>query len=91
MPPPEPDRTAPRPPGTSLIPVEWWDVADALAAARPRPMPLTWWVIELILRDAEALGMTGLPMTPWEEARWRRGRLAEGRRRAAGRKTKREG
>lgn len=47
------------------IPVDWIKLARRRAVA-DRPVPLVWYLIELIKRDAEAAGEEGIPAVPWE-------------------------
>lgn len=49
---------------TIQLPQEWLRVAQEMASGRP--MPVMWYVIELIRKDAEAAKKAGLPPTPWQ-------------------------
>jgi len=46
------------------FPADWLDVARRRAVAE-RPVPLVYYLIELIKKDAEAAGDTDLPPVPW--------------------------
>lgn len=45
------------------FPREWIEAAEAEAAGRP--MPVMWYLVELIKKDLETKGRKGLPPTPW--------------------------
>ena len=47
------------------FPVDWLLVAKRRAVA-DRPVPLMWYLVELVKRDAEAAGVKDLPPVPWE-------------------------
>lgn len=46
------------------LPDEWVKVAKELAS--DRPMPVMWYLVELIQRDAEAKKKADLPPLPWK-------------------------
>lgn len=45
------------------MPADWLELAKRRAGTRP--MPLVWYLIELIKKDAEAAGEKSLPVVPW--------------------------
>lgn len=54
--------TSPRKP--VQFPADWLEVARRRAVAE-RPVPLMWYLIELVKKDAEAAGEKNLPPVPW--------------------------
>lgn len=48
------------------LPEPWFQVAQQLASKGPTPV--TWWLCQLIRREAEAAGITSLPPMPWQQA-----------------------
>jgi hypothetical protein len=47
------------------FPMDWFEVAQQLAAKRPTPT--VWYLVQLVKADAEAQGIKKLPKTPWEK------------------------
>ena len=49
---------------TVQFPADWLKVAQELAAARP--MPVAWFLIEMVKKEAESKGKKNLPPVPWQ-------------------------
>jgi hypothetical protein len=45
------------------FPIDWLAVAQGIASERP--MPLMWYLVELIKKDAEQASKKNLPPLPW--------------------------
>lgn len=48
---------------TVQLPLDWLAVAQEIAG--DRQMPVMWYLIDLLKRDAEATGRPNLPAPPW--------------------------